>query len=438
MIMNKELFPATGDNDFDRPPEQELVTLFASCAPSARPVDVDALLPAVVTTRSRFTYWRKPMLRRVAVLALSTICVVGIIAALVLFGSGSQFSFAAVQEKMGKTQSVMFKLTTKVDPGAPPEIDRMLVLADGLSRIERPNGNYTVMDMKNGKAVLVVRQDKKAQIFLGLNVPSGVNPYELLRSVVNGTSKRLADEVIDGRKVSVFRTEIMEQKAVPRQLWKVWADSETKLPIRMEPIPQNDKEPMAIYDFVFDQPLEPSLFSLDPPEGYAVTTEGLANLPAPPDKPDLRAPEVIPGVGLGPVKFYMSKEEALKILGKPDVEEDFEKGGSIGYPSRGYNIFIGVKSGVVAGFSCFSQEEMGPIKVRDFAGRTKEGIGIGSNVRDLEKAFGKPDSKENNGRQTTYVRYNRLGLSFTLFSDKIVGMTMLRPKAEKPKGDSTK
>ena len=44
--MNKEIFPATGDNDFDRPPEQELVTLFASCAPSARPVDIDALLPS--------------------------------------------------------------------------------------------------------------------------------------------------------------------------------------------------------------------------------------------------------------------------------------------------------------------------------------------------------------------------------------------------------
>jgi outer membrane lipoprotein-sorting protein len=368
---------------------------------------------------------------------LSSICAAGVIAALTLLGSGNQFSFAAVQEKVAQTRSVTFKQTTKVDPGAPPEVDRMLILADGLFRMERPNGNYTVMDMKTGKALLVSRQDKKAIIFLGLKVP-GVNLYEMLRVVINDTSKRLADEVIDGRKVSAFQVEIKGQKPVPRQTWKVWADPETKLPIRMEPIPQNDKEPMAIYDFAFDQPLEPSLFSFDPPEGYAVSTEGLANLPAPPDKPNLVAPEVIPGVGLGPVKFGMSKEEALKILGKPDEEEDVEKGGYIGYRWRGYGVYIGVKSGVVSGFGCSSQEEMGPVKGRDFAGKTKEGIGIGSKFNDLEKAFGKPDSKKENGPQTTYVRYNRLGLSFTLFSDKVVGMTMMRPQAEKPKGENTK
>ena len=436
--MNKEISPATGDNDFDRPPEQELVTLFASCAPSARPVDVEALLPVAITARSSFSYWRSPLFRRVSAAVLSTICVVGVVAALTLFGSGSQFSFAAIQEKVAQTRSVTFKQTTRIDPGAPPETDRMLVLADGLSRMERPNGNYTVMDMKTGKALLVSRQDKKATIFLGLNVPSGINPYEMLRVMVNDASKRLADEVIDGQKVSVFRTEIKEQKPVPRQFWKVWADPETKLPIRMEPIPQNDKEPMAIYDFAFDQPLEPSLFSFEPPKGYLVTTEGLANLPPPPDNPDILAPEVIPGVGLGPVKFDMPKEEALKILGKPDEEEDVEKGGYIGYRSRGYGVFIGAKSGVVAGFGCSSQEAMGPVKVRDFAGKTKEGIGIGSKVSDLEKAYGKPDSKKDNGLQSANIRYNRLGLSFTLFSDKVVSMTVMRPKAEKPKGESTK
>src|SRR5271157_2001986 len=135
MIMNKEIFPVTGDNDFDRPPEQELVTLFASCAPSARPVDVEALLRVTITARSSFSYWRSPLFRRVSAVVLSTICVVGVIAALILFGSGNQFSFAAVQEKVAQTRSVTFKQTTKVDPGAPPEVDRMLILADGLSRM---------------------------------------------------------------------------------------------------------------------------------------------------------------------------------------------------------------------------------------------------------------------------------------------------------------
>ena len=95
-----------------------------------------------------------------------------------------------------------------------------------------------------------------------------------------------------------------------------------------------------MYDFIFDQPLDPSLFSLDPPKGYTVTTKGK---PAtwqqnPPAEKNLLAPEVIPGVGLGPVKFGMSKEEVIKLLGKPDIME--EKNGciSIDYPSRGYGL----------------------------------------------------------------------------------------------------
>ena len=278
--MNQETFPGTGDIDFDRPPEQDLVRLFGSCTPIAPAVDVELLLPEVVTAQSSFSFWTKPRFRRLTALAVSTICIAAVIAAMILAGSGNQFSFAAVQEKVAQTRSVTFKQTVKIDPNAPAEIDRMLVLAEGLLRRERPNGNYTVMDIKAGKAILVSRQDKKAAIFLGMNLPSRANPYKMLRGVVNETSKRLADEVIGGRKVAVFQAEIQEQKPVPHQLWKVWADPETKLPIRMEPIPKDKKEAMTIYDFSFDEPLDRSLFSFDPPRGYAVTTEGVANLPA--------------------------------------------------------------------------------------------------------------------------------------------------------------
>jgi len=239
---------------------------------------------------------------------------------------------------------------------------------------------------------------------------------------------RLPDEVLDGRKANVFRVEwnehVSKEARGPCEPMKVWVDPQTRLPIRMEPIEQDKKAPVVMSDFVFDQPLDPSLFSLDPPEGYAITTMGE---PAtwqqnPPAAKDRLAPEVIPGVGLGPVKFGMSKEEVLKLLGKPDAED---KGG-FQYPSRGYTCMIGPpKRGLVA-ISFFSQQECA-FKVRDFAGKTKQGIGIGSSLKDLEKAFGKPTAVEHTnvpGATGTYVRYSKLGLDFTLFYDKVVAFMM--------------
>ena len=110
--MNKETFPATGDNDFDRPPEQELVTLFASCVRSARPVDVETLLTLAETVRLPFFHWRNPMLRRVAALLLATSAVVAVTAWLT-YSLGQPDFIRRGPGEGGQTRSVMYKLGRK-------------------------------------------------------------------------------------------------------------------------------------------------------------------------------------------------------------------------------------------------------------------------------------------------------------------------------------
>jgi hypothetical protein len=264
----------------------------------------------------------------------------------------------------------------------------------------------------------------------------------MLRNVAGDKSTRLPDETIDGRKANVFRCEppeeVRKQARGHCEPMKVWVDPETKLPIRMEPFAQDGKpRPEGVmHDFVFDQPLDPALFSFDPPEGYAVTTQGIANLQPPPDKPELLSPEVKPGEGLGPVKFGMSKEEIVKILGKPDIEEPT----SLGYPSRGYAFGVSPKRGLIL-VQFFSQIACG-FKTRDFAGKTKEGIGIGSSLKDLEIAFGKADFIHLNHPDTQCfnVGFNKVGLDVTLWDDKVVSFMLqaIRPTTEEPKSDGTK
>ena len=430
MMNHKTPLPADR-NDYDLPSEREWTALFAGSAPPPRPVDIDSLFPEAITrasfrSRTPFFNKRNPMFRRIAVLASATAGVIAIAVLFAVFGSGAQLTFAQVAEQVAKTRSVTMKQSMSV-PGKPAETLRIAILSDGLIRLDMPDGHYTIADT-NGNALCVSPREKRATVMQGLNAPS-INLYEIVRNIVSEKSDRLPDETLDGRKAHVFRAEVDErirkQYPGPVLSMQVWVDAETRLPIRVEPISTDKTSKLVIYDIVFDQPLDSSLFSLDPPKGYTVTTQGkpAAWQEKPPTEKDLLAPEVIPGVGLGPVKFGMPKEEVVKLFGKPDVEDK----GSVGYPSRGYVCMIGPKRGLVA-ISFFSQQESA-FKVRDFAGKTKEGIGIGSSLKDLEKAFGKPTAVEKTdvpGATGTYVRYSKLGLEFTLFYDKVVGFMLQR------------
>jgi hypothetical protein len=78
---------------------------------------------------------------------------------------------------------------------------------------------------------------------------------------------------LDGRKVIGFYREV----ASGVYLWEntYWVDVETMLPVRVEKKARSKNAMWAAMewvwsDFVFDEELNPSLFSTEPPKGYAV------------------------------------------------------------------------------------------------------------------------------------------------------------------------
>jgi outer membrane lipoprotein-sorting protein len=333
--------------------------------------------------------------------------------------------FSEVVSAVAKTRSMTGKMTVEF-PGKPEKTETIHFSAlDDVFRADMPDGTYTIMNPTKGESLCVSPREKKATVMVGLR--SQPNAYEMVRNIVQEQSERLPDEMLNGRKTNVFRVNMSE--ALRKQQMhgermppmKVWVDPETKLPVRMEPIP-SDKT--AFYDLEFDRPLDPALFSMTPPEGYKVTTEGIATKWAPaPDKAELLSPEVKPGVGLGPVKFGMSKDEIIALCGKPDDVQEKHGAINVGYLSRGYAFSVPPTHGGLYTIFCYSQEACA-FKIRDFTGKTKEGIGMGSSLKDLEKAMGKPDAMETNGPKTTYVRYTKLGLELTLSDDKVVDFMM--------------
>ena len=391
--------------------------------------------PAHISDRKNLSRRSKPMFSRAIKLALICVILVAILLAYTLSSGRRQLAFAEVAEKVQKTQSLSFK-TARV-PRDPDDEMRILILPDGRMRNENSK-IYSIQDIKRGKMILVWKESKKAQVYEGysppVHLPADFNVYELIKNIRKEAVKSLPDEKLNGRKTIVFRAEI---KGLPlpekETVWKVWVDPKTELPIRIEDTMHDEHGKPAtsvMYDIEFDRPFDPAQFSFEPPKGYKVETSGTANFPDLPDKPDLRAPKIVPGVGLGPVRFGMSRDEIETLLGKPDdYSADKTK---LGYMSRGFVLTVSHRSGL-KNISCVSQE-LSMERVRDFAGKTKEGIGIGATLKDVETVFGKPDRDEGHDAVNKRLVYDKLGLEIQFVEDKVIVIDMneihTRPSAQ--------
>ena len=112
----------------------------------------------------------------------------------------------------------------------------------------------------------------------------------------------------------------------------------------------------------------------------------------------------------------MSREKIESLLGKPDGYEADKT--YLLYYSRGYVLTVSRRSGLKT-INCVSQM-LSMNKVRDFAGKTAEGIGIGSSLKEVEKAFGKPDGDEGHDAMNKRLVYDRRGLEVQFVEDKVI------------------
>jgi outer membrane lipoprotein-sorting protein len=366
---------------------------------------------------------RRVMLKHVAAAAAVVLGAGGLFAWLLLPSSAVLANFADVQAALKAAHSVTCRQTIHRE-GQPDQVTHIFVLGSGLWRAEDRDGSYTVIDTAKHKTLAVDPKKRRALLLQGANLPQ-VNLYEKIKNLPNDTSARpLPAKKLDGKDVLGFRVKMFDLDAT------VWADAKTRLPVRIEAEEKNADGKLSrltLDEFVFDKELDPKLFSFEAPPGYKLDVQGIAELPAAPEDPKLKNLIVTPLVGIGPVKFGMSREQVEKALGKADAVQAEGKNGyvSMNYGSRG--VFLGVSKtlGVVT-ISCVSQATFA-IRIRDFTGKTDKGIALGEPLADVIKVYGEPDHKETN-HGSTYVSYNRLQASFTFFDGKLVQMLFTKPR----------
>ncbi len=383
-------------------------------------------------------------LARIAI-AATVLLVLGTLATwLVSFGAGQHVAFADVQEQVKKTGTMTCTLTILTN-GQPPMITRVMGNTSNQMRAERPNGDTVILNPQQGRYLQLIAKEKKAIVKRAFPMPQ--NLYEKLRNIRQDAVKKLPDQEIDGRKALGF---VVHQNG--RDM-NVWVDPETHLPIRVETTWENlggTKTQETLSDFVFDRQFDESHFDTTPPAGYTVESS-VTERPSHPDEKALAPLVVSPLVGMGPVRFGMSKEEVIRLLGEPEAitrrkpdlsaayqgalktvksEEqraslkkvieklkespEYRQGWeTLEYNSRGFQLSMMPHRGLST-ISCQTQGAHGFL-VQDFLGKTKEGIAMGASQEEIEKVYGKSShSLLPKTGKFGYLFYDELGLHFVL------------------------
>jgi hypothetical protein len=367
---------------------------------------------------------------------------------------------AEVQAPEGPARTIIARVDRqRVPPAkAAEEPYRMLIKAPSVVRFEQPDGTYVVTDYARRKALLVDPAKKTARVLEGINPPGGLpdrSLYDLLRSIAEKPIKSVPSRLIAGKEALGFvvPNPVLVGGAAglkpPEGQTIAWVDPQTRLPLRIEAVTREDGATTTEITSIiaFDRSLDPALFDLTPPEGYQVETFGVAALrPEPAAKAKDAAEMVVtPSVGIGPVKFGMTANQVIGLLGNPDKivspNKDYKL---LEYYSRGFSIHTTTQRGALM-VMCYTGKFFA-FRVRAFAGRTDKGIKMGANRAAIEKAHGKPSSvreatmKDVFGKRANEpdkktgqvdLTYAGLGLTFSLHDDALDSIMLSVPRPQR-------
>jgi outer membrane lipoprotein-sorting protein len=212
------------------------------------------------------------MKSRITKLAAAAVIIVAV-GVVIMQITGSTSVFAEVIRPLLTARTAAFKVTIKVE-GGPTQTEEGVFMEPGRLRQAKPEGTVVITDLQQGRMVVLIPAQKRAVVYEMVNIPDDpgdLNIFsEIRRRILEAKEtedesvKFLGEREIEGRNAIGYHVE------KPGVDITVWADAETKIPIRLE----NTMGPATyvISDIVFDIELEESQFSLKIPEGYTVHT----------------------------------------------------------------------------------------------------------------------------------------------------------------------
>ena len=121
-----------------------------------------------------------------------------------------------------------------------------------------------------------------------------------------------------------------------------------------------------------------------------------------------------PNIAVGKIHAGMTTGQVVAALGEPPRRP----GEALEYPQLGLAVLPG-PDGVVSVVMCGDVTGISGPFVKAFTGRTKEGIGMFSTRAEVLQAYGEPSADEKTRLGLESLRYDRLGMTFTLDGGKV-------------------
>ncbi len=262
--------------------------------PRAQTLDqiLAALDIAASSSKTRFAFRRKTMFTLLKLAAAAVLMTAG---SLFYFGGPhlvlASVAFEEVAQKLQNAHTLSYVMTMEFPDAKSAVTTRHLFKEPGLLRMETlpAGGPILIMDHKAAKTLAIDPATKSAVLLEGRLPGAGRGDKDLATSEAQEL-RSLAQkkgEPIGERAFGKVQTQGFRVKDDPHYIFELtmWVDPQTRLPVQVEITGKAGDKPFhsTIRDFELDPKLDDSLFSQDPPQGYAFSRLTLSD---PNDKDD--------------------------------------------------------------------------------------------------------------------------------------------------------
>lgn len=246
----------------DAPPEV-LERLAAACPGEPRQGTAKSLMRRI-STMPRYTK---------AAAAVLLIAAAGLVVFLIVGPGAATVSWADVQRKIRQAETLTFTATMEQE-GVPPM--KTKVMAKGSvtrQEMSEPHEMVIILDPVKKQVLTLVPGEKQAVLANLAGLPEstrkGLQDRDLaraLKELIDEEGAAVGEKTLAGRKAQGYRVGEGEQAQLT-----IWADAGTGDPLVLEILQYGGRVKITLRDFEVDKPLDDSLFSLKPPEGYELT-----------------------------------------------------------------------------------------------------------------------------------------------------------------------
>ncbi len=202
--------------------------------------------------------------------------------------SSPAYAFKEVASHVIKAHTARYDMVCKVF-GQPDITMKAFYREPCHLRQELVEGYVNIADWGAGRMILLDSKNKHATVYNLANLSDEKkaalqntgNMFETIRGAIKNATdatetkvESLGEKEIDGKKVIGFRL------AGQTSPMTVWADPQTKFPVRIETVNLGPpKTEVVMTNYEFDVELDESLFSVDIPDGYTVTEVDMDSSP---------------------------------------------------------------------------------------------------------------------------------------------------------------